>query len=267
MRRVWYTKVVNIIYIQQRPSHLCMLRCRRDFLYGSFRSYMRTTSVNGTVAAMYLYNTEQEIDIEILSAVEPPQSYFAIHPGLLEDGKASHLTHDNHWLGFDPSLEFHEYRFDWMPGLVIFYIDGQEAQRMATNIPNMPSRFMFNHWSDGNPNFSRGPPEQDAIFEVMNITAFFNYSMPDGTLGTPKCQRSTEPCNINGIVDYLSQQTLVANGTTAANASSSSSSDDTLPPQITASLTSDTSEHISPSSSLSIASSLFLAGCLVLLSS
>lgn len=75
-------------------------------MYGSFRSFMRTTSVNGTVAAMYIYNLNEEIDIEILSAVTPPQSYFAIHPGLLENGRASSLTHDNHWLGFDPSQVF-----------------------------------------------------------------------------------------------------------------------------------------------------------------
>lgn len=61
-------------------------------------------AVNGTVAAMYMYNVEQEIDIETLSSVSPHQSYFAVHPGLIEDGHASHLTHDNHWLGFDPSL-------------------------------------------------------------------------------------------------------------------------------------------------------------------
>lgn len=76
---------------------------RNDFLYGSFRANIKTTPVNGTVSAMYLYNPQEEIDIEILSSVAPPQSYFAIHPGLLEDGHASHLTHDNHHLGYDPT--------------------------------------------------------------------------------------------------------------------------------------------------------------------
>ncbi|KAI9266590.1 concanavalin A-like lectin/glucanase domain-containing protein [Phascolomyces articulosus] len=176
---------------------------RRDFLYGSFRSYVKTTNINGTVAAMYIYNTQEEIDIEILSSVSPPQSYFAIHPGLLENGRASHLTHDNHHLGFDPSVEFHEFRFDWMPNLCIFYVDGVEARRMTTNIPGLPGRLMFNHWSDGNPNFSQGPPSSDAIFEVMNITAFFNYSMTDPETGfnttvPAKCSETQQPCNIRG---------------------------------------------------------------------
>ena len=77
---------------------------RQDFLFGSFRSFMRTTQVNGTVAAMFLFHPEGEIDIELLGSVKPSQAYFAIHPGLTEKGKASALTHGNHELGFDPTL-------------------------------------------------------------------------------------------------------------------------------------------------------------------
>ncbi|CDH60041.1 glycoside hydrolase family 16 protein [Lichtheimia corymbifera JMRC:FSU:9682] len=184
---------------------------RNDFLYGSFRAYIKTTPVNGTVSAMYLYNPQEEIDIEILSSVAPPQSYFAIHPGLLEDGHASHLTHDNHHLGYDPTAEFHEYRFDWLPNLAIFYIDGVEAQRLTTNIPKLPSRFMFNHWSDGNPNFSMGPPKETARMEIMNITAFFNHSQVDpangfNTVVPASCQKTQKACSVNGIADYLAQQ-------------------------------------------------------------
>ncbi|KAI9316468.1 concanavalin A-like lectin/glucanase domain-containing protein [Dichotomocladium elegans] len=174
---------------------------RRDILYGSFRSYIKTTPVSGTVGAMYIFNPGQEIDIELLSAVKPAQAYFAIHPGLLENGRASHLTHTNYHLGFDPTADFHEYRFDWMPGCAIFYIDGIEVQRLVTNIPTQPSRFMFNHWSDGNPKFSQGPPAENAYMEIMNITAFFNYSAVDpisgiNTTGSPKCQMRREPCNV-----------------------------------------------------------------------
>lgn len=77
---------------------------RQDFMYGSFRSYMKTTKINGTVAGMFLYHPDGEIDIEILSSVKPQQAYFAIHPGLVEkNGKASFLTHGNKPFGFDPT--------------------------------------------------------------------------------------------------------------------------------------------------------------------
>ncbi|ORZ21521.1 concanavalin A-like lectin/glucanase domain-containing protein [Absidia repens] len=145
---------------------------RQDILYGSFRSLMRLTSSSGTVQSMYFFHPGGEIDIEILGAVTPPQSYFAIHPGLQEpNGRASALTHDNHHLGFDPSSGFHEYRFDWYPDRAEFYIDGHLAQTLTTNIPQTPGRFMFSHWSDGNPKFSHGPPANDASMEIKSIVA------------------------------------------------------------------------------------------------
>ncbi|KAI8139247.1 concanavalin A-like lectin/glucanase domain-containing protein [Fennellomyces sp. T-0311] len=228
---------------------------RQDFLYGSFRAYLRTTNVNGTVASMYIFNTQEEIDIEILSAVAPPQSYFAIHPGLLEQGRASHLTHDNHHLGFDPSAEFHEYRFDWMPNLVIFYIDGIEARRMVTNVPSLPGRLMFNHWSDGNPNFSKGPPERDAIYEVMNITAFFNYSIPDpqtgfNTTASAKCAKTQQPCNIQGILDYL-HATPPDNQTGMSMATQ-------LPPEVTRMPTPEPTSITDSAASLALSGLLFV---------
>ncbi|OAD76628.1 glycoside hydrolase family 16 protein, partial [Phycomyces blakesleeanus NRRL 1555(-)] len=71
---------------------------------------------------------------------------------------------------------FHEYRFDWTPSNVKFYIDGVKLYTMTTNIPDAPGRVILNHWSDGNPNFSEGPPAQKAILEVANMTVFFNTS-------------------------------------------------------------------------------------------
>ncbi|KAI8391293.1 concanavalin A-like lectin/glucanase domain-containing protein [Radiomyces spectabilis] len=146
-------------------------------MYGSFRSYMRIPHVNGTVAAMYIYNTKGEIDIEMLSAVKPPQAYFAIHPGLTEHGRASSLTHHNHILGYDPTSDFHEYRIDWLPNLAVFYIDGQEIRRMNTNVPNTIGRLMFSHWTDGNANFSKGPPKETAVLEVANVSVLFKQAV------------------------------------------------------------------------------------------
>ncbi|KAI8887010.1 glycoside hydrolase family 16 protein [Backusella circina FSU 941] len=193
---------------------------RQDFLYGSFRSYMKLTTVEGTVAGMFVYHPEGEIDIEILSSVKPPQAYFAVHPGLIgEDGRASFLTHENHELGFDPTeaskkkkknqqprmqltfikQAFHEYRFDWFPNLVIFYIDGIEWYQMTTNILNQPSRFMFNHWTDGNQNFSQGPPVENAYLYIKSMTFFFNYTNEDNVLVSPACQNTQNACRMDGI--------------------------------------------------------------------
>lgn len=76
---------------------------RQDFLYGSFRSFIRTTKVEGTVTGMFIFHPEGEIDIEMLGSVKPSQAYFAMHPGLTDNGKASALTHGNYIFDYDPT--------------------------------------------------------------------------------------------------------------------------------------------------------------------
>ncbi|KAI8071103.1 concanavalin A-like lectin/glucanase domain-containing protein [Gilbertella persicaria] len=166
---------------------------RQDILYGSFRSFIRSSAVSGTVAGMFLYHAEGEIDIELVSALQPPQAYFAMHPLIYdENGRASPLTHGESILGFDPSLDYHEYRFDWFPNLTVFYVDGIEKYRMTTHVLGLPSRVMFNHWTDGNPNFSQGPAKQDASIFIKNMTFFFNATSSSSL----PCQQTTTACPI-----------------------------------------------------------------------
>ncbi|KAI9286448.1 concanavalin A-like lectin/glucanase domain-containing protein [Umbelopsis sp. AD052] len=173
---------------------------RQDLFYGSFRAYIKTTGVPGTVSAFFLYGNDSEIDMETLSALNPPETYFAIHPGLTDaqSGRASALTHTNYMLNYTPSEEYHEYRFDWIPGLAIFYVDGKEANRLYTNIPTVPGRILVNHWTDGNANFSQGPPKQNAFMEVQNITLFFNVSTStNSSANNMACQSSHQACSID----------------------------------------------------------------------
>ncbi|KAF7720846.1 hypothetical protein EC973_005914 [Apophysomyces ossiformis] len=159
---------------------------------------MKTTSVGGTVAAFYFYrNVSSEIDVESLSKIQNPwQTYFAIQPQIYEpDGSASNITHEKHTLDFNPTEAFHEYRFDWSPGAVNFYIDGQYMRTMNQNVPSSPGRLMINHWSDGNPNFSGGPPAEEATLEIANLTLFFNSSE---FTAPPVCHSTQEPCNVSG---------------------------------------------------------------------
>src|ERR1700730_4759862 len=80
----------DICYILLKLGHTC----RSDVLYGSFRAWIKTADVPGTVGAFFMYENSSEIDMETLSAVNPPQPYFAIHPGLTDtqSGRASALT-------------------------------------------------------------------------------------------------------------------------------------------------------------------------------
>jgi hypothetical protein len=85
---------------------------------------------------------------------------------------------DLHTLPFRPDLDFHEYRFDWLPGQISFYADNQLLRVMTEDIPDAPGHVVLNHWSNGNPGWSAGPPKEDAIFTITHAHLYFNSSSP-----------------------------------------------------------------------------------------
>ncbi|KAF1801214.1 concanavalin A-like lectin/glucanase domain-containing protein [Mucor lusitanicus] len=173
---------------------------RNDFLYGTYRARMKTSNVPGTVAAFFFYrNDTSEIDIESLSRFHDPyKTYFAIQPQIYDKGAASPLTNEKHDLQFNPTEDYHEYRFDWLPNSVKFYIDGTFVREMTTNIPDSPGRILLNHWTDGNPYFSGGPPTENADLKVSHLNLFFNSSE---SKSPPSCSKSKTPCQISDIMN------------------------------------------------------------------
>ncbi|KAI8372917.1 concanavalin A-like lectin/glucanase domain-containing protein [Radiomyces spectabilis] len=150
---------------------------RADILYGSFRAVMKITDEPGTVGAFYFFrDNKHELDIELLSRNKHPwQAYFAAHPQIYnQDGSASQLTHGKYVLDNDLSSDYHEYRIDWLPNRAEFFVDGQKAHEFTTNVPDLPGRMLVNHWTDGNPNFSGGPPTKPATLSVKSLTYYFN---------------------------------------------------------------------------------------------
>lgn len=77
---------------------------------------------------------------------------------------------------FHPSDGYHEYRFDYSPGKVSFYTDGQHVKDLIEGVPETPGRIMLNHWSNGDPNWSKGPPAEDVHMIVAYVKAYFNTS-------------------------------------------------------------------------------------------
>ena len=85
-------------------------------------------------------------------------------------------TFDVQQLPFSPDDGFHEYRFDWSPDAVKFYADGVLLQTMNKSIPTSPGHITISHWSNGDPRWSGGPPEEDAITTISYFKAYFNTS-------------------------------------------------------------------------------------------
>jgi beta-glucanase (GH16 family) len=82
-------------------------------------------------------------------------------------------------LPFDPSDGFHEYRFDWVPGRVTFYADGRALSRMTgAAVPDHPGHVLLSHWSNGDDQWSGGPPAKNSSMSVRSFKAYFNSTDP-----------------------------------------------------------------------------------------
>ena len=68
----------------------------------------------------------------------------------------------------------HEYRTDWFQDHVAFYVDGVQVWTTTENVPGTPGEWIWNNWSDGNKGWSVGPPSEDSIFKIRNITMNYN---------------------------------------------------------------------------------------------
>ncbi|EJP64810.1 glycoside hydrolase family 16 protein [Beauveria bassiana ARSEF 2860] len=159
---------------------------RQDLRWGSYRAGMRMTPVKGTCAALFWYfNDTQEIDMEFLSMeydwekkIFPVniviQSKESAAKGYDANGTSTYRTVN---LDFDPSAGFHEYRFDYLPGKVYFYADSKLLVEMeGDQVPDSAGHLILQHWSNGNPKWSGGPPQEDATIVVSYVKAYFNSS-------------------------------------------------------------------------------------------
>ncbi|KAI5793333.1 concanavalin A-like lectin/glucanase domain-containing protein [Geopyxis carbonaria] len=163
---------------------------RTDIRYGSFRAALRLSRVNGTCGAFFWYRSDtDEIDIEFLSKDTAPAAHLSLHSARLQPGGAD-ADPDEEWdpasgtptlhhvaaLPFRPDSGWHEYRFDWTPERVSFFADGRWLHDVARGIPDKPGPLFLNHWSDGRPVWTGGPPEMDAVMTVRYVKAYFNSS-------------------------------------------------------------------------------------------
>ncbi|EQB55059.1 hypothetical protein GCG54_00006227 [Colletotrichum gloeosporioides] len=160
---------------------------RNDLQYGSFRAMMKVPDVPGTCAAFFwYYNDTQEIDMEFLTREFNAannsypvnivlQSRESLEKGYDATGTGNFIKAN---LGFNPTTGFHEYRIDYLSDEVIFYADGVIIGSMnGSAVPVEGGHLILQHWSNGNPLWSGGPPKKDAILAVASVKAYFNSSL------------------------------------------------------------------------------------------
>jgi len=146
---------------------------KTNFLYGSYRTMAKTATEPGTVNSplFYYLSDTSEIDVEILSQDNPQRLInYTIH-----QNNMGALTHQVYKAAFDPSADFHEYRFDWTPQGVTYYIDGKSTGVTLTgNVPFQGGRLMVNHWTLSDPGWGGGPPVNDAFMYIKYIEIYYD---------------------------------------------------------------------------------------------
>lgn len=123
------------------------VQSRATYGHGYFEVTMQAAPGSGIVTGFFTYTGPpfgrpwNEIDVEILgrNTREASLTYF------YEGKPLSHVEK----LNFDAAAALHHYAFDWQPGYIRWYIDGQlvhEATSAEMPLPNEAQKIMMHLW-------------------------------------------------------------------------------------------------------------------------
>ncbi|KAJ7675747.1 concanavalin A-like lectin/glucanase domain-containing protein [Mycena polygramma] len=156
---------------------------RSDIQYGSFRMQAQVPSTPGVVFGFFTYiSNTQEQDIEFLSSDTDyyQHLYYTNQPGNVGGVPDPDAAKDVVVAGADFTT-FGVHRFDWLPSQTVYSYAGTNngasitsSTTITKNVPTTPSEFILNVWSNGDPQFSKGPPTADAIATVQYVHLYFN---------------------------------------------------------------------------------------------
>ncbi len=119
------------------------IRTEKYFGYGSYSVVMKTDYAPGSFAAFFLYEDVEgdndEIDIEIYNDGSWQIDFVTFTRG----EKTNHQTRE---LNFDPASGYHEYRIDYFPEQIFFYVENELMVTFDSQLPSAKMRVMINHW-------------------------------------------------------------------------------------------------------------------------
>ncbi|PKM62151.1 MAG: hypothetical protein CVU99_00610 [Firmicutes bacterium HGW-Firmicutes-4] len=120
--------------------------------YGSYEIRMKLPQAPSSITGFFLYAPPDyfyEIDIEIYNSKDGKLLLTTYADGAVQNEY-------NGKLGFDPTADFHTYRFDYFTDRVAFYVDDKLIQEWQDGFPEeYPMQLMVNSWY---PNWLEGTP-------------------------------------------------------------------------------------------------------------
>ncbi len=110
--------------------------------YGTYKARIRTADAPSSITGFFLYRSPDyyaEIDIEIYNDGTGNVDFVTY-----ADGQRTHYVRKD--FNFDPSADFHTYRFDYNPGVVKFFVDGDLQQTWTDGVPDASMKLLVNTW-------------------------------------------------------------------------------------------------------------------------
>lgn len=131
-----------------------------EYLYGSYQARIKMPDAPSSITGFFLYRAPDfyhEIDIEVVND-SSGLAWFTTYA----DGEVSNTC--ERYLDFDPTEDFYEYRFDFYPGSVSFYVEDELIIAFDDGLTDTPMKLMVNSWF---PVWLEGiKSEQDAVTQV-----------------------------------------------------------------------------------------------------
>lgn len=128
---------------------------KRKYLYGEFGAVIKASNAPGVITGLFLHRNSprQEIDIEILGK-DTTKILLNVYYNPGSDGakleygyRGTPVLVD---LGFDASDDYHQYRIEWYPGQIRWFVDNlliyERFEWGPTPIPHLPMQFHVNLW-------------------------------------------------------------------------------------------------------------------------
>jgi len=179
------TILSNLVHSRQYRG--AELRTVDSFLYGRFDARFKPAQGDGLVSSFFTYNDDNpntpwaEIDVEVLGVYSDVVDFNTI-----TRGQASHIR--QHYVDFNPHLDFHTYSFEWTPDYVAWFIDDLEVYRQTgSHIDSLylSQKIMMNIW---NPIYADwvGDWNSDIIprFSYYDYVSYSEYTPGEGDGGT-----------------------------------------------------------------------------------
>lgn len=123
------------------------LRTLEPILYGKFEARYKPAQGEGLVSSFFVYNDDTpntpwvEVDIELLGRF----------PRVVDMNTITNTSHlRTHFIPFNTHLDFFEYGFEWTPGYVAWFINGEEVYRQTADHVadlNHSAKIMMNIWN------------------------------------------------------------------------------------------------------------------------